>query len=181
MAARQKRDTVRDYPEMWLWPGFLRQALRDAGCPELEWEQGRVDCRFLGTTVTPVATFELKMISPVALVRPEVDNTWFKKLIGDFKKQMTAAEKQPLVEHYVVLLPSGELDAIGTWVEQSLKPKVVESCPGIRLHEIPSPREIRLNRPADGYVLVKVFRVNSTLTNCLPDTIDPRGPKGKWG
>jgi hypothetical protein len=151
---RQSRDTVSEYREHWLWPGFLREAMADSDCPTLGWERdGRTDCCFLEGGRT-MAKFELKACSPA----PLQDAKWFRDIREDFGKQLKGVKQAPTIEHYVVLLPFGDLPAINTWIEQTLLPKIREDYLGIVLSELPA-HAISLNR--GGHVIVKVFRVTA--------------------
>jgi hypothetical protein len=154
---KQTRDTVREYPEMWLWPTFLKEAMEDPDCPKLAWDRGNVDCTFMEGDKT-VARFELKTFSPLDV---DKDAQWFDAILEDFEKQLGRAKLAPGIEHYVVLLPYGQPAAIDSWISGVLLPRVSEEYRGIRVRRIPAEGSIELNRKDDGCAAVSVFRVAS--------------------
>jgi hypothetical protein len=147
-------DSLRKYYEAWIWPAFLKEAMCNASCPALAFEQGgRADCSFLEDAETK-ATFELKPFFP-ASPHPQ----YFARILLDFKKQLRRAKETPALEHYVVLIPWGEIAEIQKWKKEQLEPRVIEENPEIKLQEIPTPPPITLNNNADGEALIIVFRV----------------------
>lgn len=154
---RQTRDTVREFREWWLWPCFLKEAMREPTCPELGWEKGRADCIFLERGRT-VARFELKTFSALDV---HTDKQWLRAILEDFEKQLERVRLEPSIEHYVVLLPYGEVPDIEPWIERELMPIVSEKYSNILVSRITAYGPIQLNRPVDGCALVAVFRVDS--------------------
>jgi hypothetical protein len=153
------QDSVHIYGEYWIWPAFLKEALRDPDCPRLDWEKGKpqVDCLFLGSNGETIASFELK---PLFQVHRGKGGT-FDKIIEDFSKQWKRAKESSTIEYYVVLIPYGSPSNIATWENGTLLPTIKQYYPDMRLQEIAYPNLIELNRSDKGHAVVKVFRITS--------------------
>lgn len=58
--SRQTVKSVKEYYEQWLNVPLVKEALRTSPVPELVWEKGRVDVKFVDKKRSTVATFEIK-------------------------------------------------------------------------------------------------------------------------
>jgi hypothetical protein len=143
--------------EQWLWPAFLKEALRNPWSPSLAWEEHFIDRCFLGHNGEHLARFEFKPFFPVLRLKIAA----FGDITKDFSKQWERSKASPAVEHHVVLVPYGQTDAISTWVSETLLPTIKRDYPDMRLKELPSPSPIKLNRSEEGYAILKVFQVGS--------------------
>ncbi len=149
-------NTIRVYDESWIWPAFLKQALRNSLQYELHWEKEKVDCCFLAGKQT-IARFELKPFFPVSKLK----TAYRGKILEDFEKQWQRAKQSPSIKHYVVLVPHGAPEDIERWVSDTLVPDVRKEYPEITVEEVVWPNLITLNRPQEGKAIVKVFRITS--------------------
>jgi hypothetical protein len=154
---RHAIDTVHHYYEPWIWPAFIKQALKEQDCPELSWEEGgRIDCCFLGGDRKPTAAFELKPFFPAK----SLNRNAFAKIQNDFEKQLERSKQIPGIEHYVVLVPYGDTSSVAEWTRKLLR-TLREEYPDINIYEVQSEDPIALNHIEHGSAFVKAFRVTS--------------------
>ena len=148
----QSVKTVGDYYESWLQVPLLKAAWAKPKFPELKWEQKRVDlCFFADKRI--VADFELKPFFPVP-------SRNYANIVEDFGKQYERAKCDRSTQHYVVLIPKGELEKIDEWIVNTLVPRVESEFKGIAIVDIsPKNHGIRLNTTS--YASVRTFRISA--------------------
>jgi hypothetical protein len=152
---RQTVKSVFQYYESWLSVPLAKEALRKSGVPRLDWEEGRVDIKFLDEKDDVVATFEIKFENV------PLNGHGRRSILQDFKKQSDAAlSGGGSLEHYCVLVLCGTCEDVEGWRPTKLQEFVESTRLSIRLTPVPCPECLKLN---DGGCLgVFVVRISKT-------------------